>query len=652
MRERLLPSLLLLTLLDLAFVQATGIVSGRELLPLWLLTLAAPWLRRLQRWRACRIAWNGGVLLVFALLVRHATTTGLLHMLEDGLVLAVLCQVHLLNNIGERQRPDLVFFNSLLVAFVTSFFAPDLVWSLLFGVHAFALVAALQVNLLVRRGGADDPRLVRRVVRGSLVHTTAILLVTGAAFVALPRDFARQGWLGEALAPPGGAETGLAERIRLDEQGPVQLGERVVAQIQARDGPGAVPARWRAIAFSVFDGVTWYPQDASSLGSRFATDPAWDVGRDGSWRRAGARGRGAARRLQVRLHDLRAGRLPLPLGAVRLVPQHSDGLLLDPRSFGGFVVLASEDAAGEPFAFDVEFEPNALAVPIAPGTRRHFVALPDRGVPQVARALARQLRSALPPDADVGTTARAASDWLQANRRYALPGEPGFARNLGEFLLGSGAGHCEYFATALALLLRLQDVPCRVVGGWLAHEVDAANATVLVRSRDAHAWVEALADDGRWLELDATPAADLAARRTEAASWWSETRRSLEELWSLVVGFDRTRRDEWLERLAALPAALLRPSGGLPLLGALALLLLFAYRRRRRQHEPAIVAFERAVRAAGLSRQDGETPRELLHRAAANGLEPARLQRLQAAAARHERLRYGPQNPAPDGAAR
>ena len=157
MTDRLFPFLLLLTLLDLAFVQATAVVPSVDLLPLWLLGAAAPWLRRLQRHLLYRMAWNGGVLLVFALLVRHATTTGLLHMLEDGLVLAVLCQVHLLNNVGEKQRPDLIFFNSFLIAFVTSFFAPDLWWSLLFVLHALALVPSLEVYGLVRAGRELDP---------------------------------------------------------------------------------------------------------------------------------------------------------------------------------------------------------------------------------------------------------------------------------------------------------------------------------------------------------------------------------------------------------------------------------------------------------------------------------------------------------------
>ena len=41
----------------------------------------------------------------------HASSTGLEHLLEDGLLLAALCQVHLLNNVGSRQQPDLVFLN-------------------------------------------------------------------------------------------------------------------------------------------------------------------------------------------------------------------------------------------------------------------------------------------------------------------------------------------------------------------------------------------------------------------------------------------------------------------------------------------------------------------------------------------------------------
>ncbi len=98
MNQPLLLLLMTLTLLDLGFVQATDVVPTAELLPLWLLAAGTRWLRRLQRHKLYHAGWNIGVVAVFTLLVHHATTSGLLHMLEDGLVLAVLCQVHLWRN--------------------------------------------------------------------------------------------------------------------------------------------------------------------------------------------------------------------------------------------------------------------------------------------------------------------------------------------------------------------------------------------------------------------------------------------------------------------------------------------------------------------------------------------------------------------------
>ncbi|MFN9756131.1 MAG: hypothetical protein ACK58X_06930, partial [Planctomycetota bacterium] len=171
MTSPLFRLLLALTLVDLGFVQATGVVPTIELAPLWVLTLAAPWLRRLQRHFVYRLAWNLLVLGVFASLAHHAATTGLLHMLEDGLTLAALSQVHLVNNVGERQRPDLLFFNSFLIAFVTGFFAPDLSWCGLFALHAFLVVPALQWNALTVAGVVADAARVRALWRTAMGHT-------------------------------------------------------------------------------------------------------------------------------------------------------------------------------------------------------------------------------------------------------------------------------------------------------------------------------------------------------------------------------------------------------------------------------------------------------------------------------------------------
>jgi hypothetical protein len=634
--------LLALTLTDLAFVQATDVVAGSELLPLWLLAAASPWLRRMQRFVVYRMAWNLGVLLVFALLVRHATTTGLLHMLEDGLLLAVLCQVHLLNNVGERQRPDLVFFNSFLIAFVTSLFAPDLSWSLLFVLHALVLVPALQINVLARRSGPVAPAVARAVLNDSLPRTLAVGAATALVFVAWPRDFQRKGWIEDAVALRQHLEAGFAEQIRLDHELPMHLGNEVVLRITPSSGrPEDVPSHWRGIAFSVFEGSSWLPQDARNLGPRFATDVAWEARADGGWQRPLPVAPGE---LRVRLEDTSGKRLFTPLQACELRLTDDADLLVDPRSYGALAFVRHEDAPAVPIDYELRLGTGAHRVTVSARVREHLLVLPPDMLPQVVIDLAARLAAEAGEDADPATLAMAGCRWLQEHRRYQVPGGPGFARNLGEFLVGSGAGHCEYFATALALLLRLQNVPCRLVGGYLAHEWDAAAAATVVRARHAHAWVEALLPDGSWLTLDPTPPSSLTDARTDGGSWWDNAHDELQQLWNGVVGFDPATRARLFAALCDLPADAGRAAAEHPFALAAILAMVFGLRyvrRRRRQSLPEIVAFVEATRAAGLQLRPGETPRDLLGRAAAAAIPPDRFAALQAAARQHEAMRYG-----------
>jgi len=636
MNDRLHVFLLLLALLDLGFVHATGAVEDLLLLPLWLLAIASPWLRRLQRFRVYRAGWNGGVLIVFALLVQHATTTGLLHMLEDGLVLAVLCQVHLLNNVGDRQRPDLTFFNSFLIAFVTSFFAADLWWSLLFVAHSFVLVPALQVYVLVQRAPDLPPDVVRAALRDSLPRTLVVGVITALVFVFWPRDFERRGWLGDNLQFGQQLQAGMSERIELGRNARMQLSDEVVARLDVLDGTlDDVPMHWRTTAFSEFDGRTWFPQDAASLGSRFGTDTQWQMREDGTWLRPGRSEPRA--RVAVRLLDRDAETLPCALHATHITPRELGGRVLNPRSYGGFQVVHVGEPPTGALSYEVDIAQPQPPRSMPTTTRLNFLQLPGRLVPALAYDLAAKLRAELPADADELAIAAAMRDWLQQNRRYQLPGESGSANNLGEFLLGTAAGHCEYFATVLALLLRTQDVPCRLVGGYLVHERTADGGSLLARARDAHAWVEVLAGDGSWHTFDATPATDARANGDDQG-FWAKTIDELQALWAEVAAFDDDARRRLLESLLTLPVR--RPlTTGLFLL--VIVLLVRRSRQRRRQRQPAIRRLERALHRAKLELRPGETPRELLLRADAQGLDERVLDAVRDAAREHERQRYG-----------
>jgi transglutaminase-like putative cysteine protease len=78
-------------------------------------------------------------------------------------------------------------------------------------------------------------------------------------------------------------------------------------------------------------------------------------------------------------------------------------------------------------------------------------------------------------------------------------------RTLADFLVRERKGHCEYFATATVLLLRALGVPARYAAGYSAQEWSPLERAFVVRNRHAHAWVSAFVD-GRWIEVDTTPA--------------------------------------------------------------------------------------------------------------------------------------------------
>jgi len=128
-----------------------------------------------------------------------------------------------------------------------------------------------------------------------------------------------------------------------------------------------------------------------------------------------------------------------------------------------------------------------------------------------------------------------------------------------DFLTETRKGHCEYFATALALLLRCRGIPTRIVIGYKTEEFNTLGGFYQARQRDAHAWVEAylspdkltpeLVQDrpsqvwqyGAWLRLDPTPPS--ASRANANQTFWQRlwtTYTFLDYLWlKYVMQLDR-----------------------------------------------------------------------------------------------------------------
>ncbi len=121
-----------------------------------------------------------------------------------------------------------------------------------------------------------------------------------------------------------------------------------------------------------------------------------------------------------------------------------------------------------------------------------------------------------------------------------------------DFIANNPQGHCEYFATALTLMLRSQGIPARMVNGYKGGDWNTLGQFYQVRQLHAHVWVEAMVDDPdytgsgtppkKWMVLDPTPAAAV------QASMWSNFRQFsdyIQHMWSsYVLGMNKDNQSE------------------------------------------------------------------------------------------------------------
>lgn len=118
--------------------------------------------------------------------------------------------------------------------------------------------------------------------------------------------------------------------------------------------------------------------------------------------------------------------------------------------------------------------------------------------------------------------------WFVENFEYQL-GAPNLnrLRALEDFVLREERGHCERFASAMALLLRSAGIPTRVVVGFVPGRLNWLSGWYDIRFKDAHAWTEAWFEGHGWVALDGTPRAGM-----DTGGWGgSELLDALDVMW-------------------------------------------------------------------------------------------------------------------------
>lgn len=341
-------------------------------------------------------------------------------------------------------------------------------------------------------------------------------------FFLLPRVSSR--YL-SAYAPTSDVSTGFSDRVQLGRIGQIQQSSVVVMHIEIQDDmQGAYDLKWRGVALSNFDGKAW---------TNFYEQTPLRSSSDGSYRLAPfAATRSAFARRSIHYHVLME-----PLGTnVFFLAERA-------QSLTGNFRQVSMDAGGSVYDLDADhpinrYEAESLLSEPDSDELRLAANLPPPGMEQYLKLPPLDLRIAKLAE-DITANAPSNYDKAVAIERYLsthfgytlelpsrLPSDP-----LANFLFERKKGHCEYFASSMAVMLRSLRIPSRIVTGFRGGEFNDLTGQYVIRARDAHSWVEAYFPGSGWVSFDPTPAGALPTRTgwsrmqlyvDAAASFWRE----------------------------------------------------------------------------------------------------------------------------------
>lgn len=498
----------------------------------------------------------------------------------------------------------------------------------------------------------------RRVVGPGFLAATALLTVpifaiTVALFLLFPR--VGMGFL--SFGRGGGQQTtGFGRNVELGGFGVIRTDPTVVLRVTVPhlgdEPPPYLPLRMRGTSFDHYDGMRWTRSSGGAVGIRHLSEyypiVRWnDPDRD--------------QRVEIVLEHLDEPVIFLPEGTV--------GLTIPPRVRGGVDVgrqvyaspghdfrYLDDDDLGLTYTAWVSPDPSEVGQEtLTREQRAQYLQMPA-GMDRVAR-LARRVTAGAQTDAErAERIVRYLRDSGEFHYTLVQPDTRG-RDPLEVFLFDARAGHCEYFSTAMAMMLRAVDVPARNVTGFVGARYNEYGGYYALRQGDAHSWVEAHLD-GRWVTFDPTPPSRDAIGPAEGML--AELRAFFDALrtrWSRdVVGYDLRlqaaalrRAFEWL-RVFRGPPEDERASApeGPPGLGhvppwavavavAVLLLALAVHLRRRwrnatRPDEPSPEAadairlyreLERALARRGRPRPPSATPHEHACRLDAEGFAAA-----------------------------
>jgi transglutaminase-like putative cysteine protease len=402
---------------------------------------------------------------------------------EAGVTMLVLLMAFKLLEMRARRDLFVVIFLGFFLL-LTSFFYSQTIFSAL--LVLCAVVAILTAQLSFQFTGTV-PALRKRAALAARILGLALPL-TLVLFVLFPRIQGPLWGMPGAAARP---HTGLSDSMSLDNISSLALSGEVAFRVKfAGEVPPKSKLYWRGPVLGDFDGKAWHALRI----------------RRGSNLRIAMRRRSAPIRYQVTLE---------PTGQTSLfaldLPLLATELENNPTRLAPDLQILARNAITERVRYEavssVDYDLQADQ-PLA--AMREWLALPAGQNPRTL-ALATDMRQReRSPDQMVQAVLRM---FRVQSFRYTLSPPPLGANTIDDFLLSTRAGFCEHYASAFVVMMRMMEIPARVVTGYQGGEINPVDGYMTIRQSDAHAWAEVWLAGRGWVRVD--PTAAIAPDRVE-----------------------------------------------------------------------------------------------------------------------------------------
>lgn len=426
---------------------------------------------------------------------------------------------------------------AILELVAAAMFSATLIFLLYLSVFVLFAIAAMMSgevrNASTETEGAVSQSTLRGFPRRLGVLSTSLLLgvfvLTVGLFLILPRT--ARAALGR-FAPQRERLTGFSNSVTLGEIGRIKQSGAPVMHVRSYQNDGFLQVKWRGTALAEFDGKRWFnPPDPDRVvrveGGNIAL-------------RTAVVGNRAGRNLiyQVHLEPMVADTLFIAGNAETI---SIDVPFLRLSRGGAFRVAQRFGARGlnyGVYAFDPDewAEVRFTTAPLGEAFRQELLSLPplDPRIPELTKQFIAGAETEV-------QKSRAIENHLRHDYGYTLdlltqPVEDPLAH----FLFDRKKGHCEYFASAMAVMLRSIGIPARVVTGFQSGTYNPMTGWQVVRASDAHAWVEAWLEGRGWTTFDPTPPdSSGASGLLSKLSLFADTAEQVWQDWVMSYDFER-----------------------------------------------------------------------------------------------------------------